>query len=79
MALGFHTRLISMESVQILDWEDDWTTRGIKESIYIRMLHLDLNAVRGRHHLCGIWDNFLEGSCDLRSQDGCMNICIDHR
>ena len=35
---------VSMENVQILDWEDDQTTRGIKESIYIRMLHLDLNT-----------------------------------
>ena len=36
----------------------------IKESIYIRMLHLDLNADGGRHHLPTIWDNLLEVSQD---------------
>ena len=49
---------IAMESVQILDWEEDWTTRGIKESIYIRMPHLDLNAGSRRHPLSLIWDKF---------------------
>ena len=58
-----------MESVQILDWEDDRTNRGIKESIYIRTLHPDLNTDGGSHHLPLIWNNLLEGSCDLRSQD----------
>ena len=60
---------VSMESVQILDWEDGWTTKGIKESIYIRMLHPELNADGGIHYLPPIWDNLLEGSCDLRSKN----------
>ena len=43
--------------------------RRIKESIYIRMLHPDLNVNRGRHHLPPIWENLLEVSYDFRSQD----------
>ena len=60
---------VSMGSVKILNSEDDWTARGIKGSIYIRMLHSDLNANGGRHHLPHIWNNLLEFSCDLMSQD----------
>ena len=60
---------VSMTRVHILNQEDDQTTTGIKASIYIRMLHLDLNADGGRHHLPPIWDKLLEVSCDFRSQD----------
>ena len=49
-----------MENVQILDWEDDRTTRGI----YIRKLHPDLNADGRRQH----WENLLEVSCDQPAQ-----------
>ena len=58
-----------MESVQILDWEDDWTTRAMKESIYIRMHYPDINADGGKHHLPPIWDNLLNVSCDVRPHD----------
>ena len=63
---GRPCRQVSMDSVHILDFEDDWTTGGIKESIYIRMLHLDLNVGGGRHDLPLIWDNLLEVSYAFR-------------
>ena len=40
----------------ILAVNPDQTTRGIKESIYTRMLHPNLNADGGRYHLPPIWD-----------------------
>ena len=59
----------AIESVQILNWKDDWITRGIRESIYIRMLHPNLNADGRRHHLPPILDNLLEVSCNIWSQE----------
>ena len=35
---------VAMVSVQIINWEDNQTTRGIKDSIYTRMIHTDVNA-----------------------------------
>ena len=43
-----------MESVWILDQENYWTTKGIKESIYIRRRHSDFSADGARHHLTPI-------------------------
>ena len=50
---------VSKESVQILNWEDDKTTRGIKESTYNQNAPPD-PADGGIHHLPSIWDNLLE-------------------
>ena len=63
--MGDHT---AMERVQLPYRKDDQTTSGIKESIYIRMLHLDHNVDRRRLHLPPIWDNLLDVSCDLKAQ-----------
>ena len=49
---------VSMERVQILNWKDDQTTGGIKEFLYIIMLHPDLSANGARLHL--LRDNPLE-------------------
>ena len=42
---------------------------GIKESIYIRMHHPELNTNGGRPHQLTIWNNLWKVSCDLRSPD----------
>ena len=47
---------VSLDKIKILDRDDDWLKRGIKESIYIRALKPDLNRDGGRHHLPSVWD-----------------------
>ena len=46
---------VSLEKIKILDHDDDWLRRGIKESIYIRALKPDLKRDGGRHHLHGTY------------------------
>ena len=41
----------------------------IRECIYIRMHHLDLNVNGGRHHLPLIWDNLIGVYCVFGSHD----------
>ena len=55
---------ISLESVSILDRDDDWLRRGIKEAMYIRGLKPDINVRPGRFKLAHTWDALIE-SCDL--------------
>ena len=45
--------------VEVLDHEDRWIERGIKEAIYIRVHRPDLNRDTGRYLLPYIWDNLL--------------------
>lgn len=45
--------------VEVLDHEDRWIERGIKEAIYIRVHRPDLNRDTGRYLLPHIWDNLL--------------------
>ena len=59
---------VSMDNIKILDREQAWFPRGVKESLYIRMLRPDLNRDGGRHQLPHLWDDLL-GSHDLRSCD----------
>ena len=55
---------VSLDNIQILDRDEDWLRRGIKEAIYIRALKPDLNRDGGRHQLPTIWDVTLQ-SCDV--------------
>ena len=55
---------VSLQNIKILDREEDWHRRGIKESIYIRALKPDLNRDGGRHHLPSVWDVPIK-LCDL--------------
>ena len=62
---------VSLNKIRTLDREEDWFKCGVKESIYIRALKLDLNRDGGRHHLPAVWDVPLK-LCDLgepRSHD----------
>ena len=61
---------VSLDSLRILDHKADEDRRGIRESVYIRMLHLDLNKDRDHHKLAHIWNSIFHASSDLRSQDG---------
>ena len=45
--------------VEVLDREDRWIERGIKEAIYIRVHRPDLSRDTGRYLLPHIWDNLL--------------------
>jgi hypothetical protein len=47
---------VSLDSITILDQEQQWFERGVKEVAYIRLYHPNL-------HLAHIWDNIL-ASCD---------------
>jgi hypothetical protein len=50
---------IKEADISILDQEQDWFKRGIKESIYIRLHKPTLNKDGGRHNLDPIWDSLL--------------------
>ena len=39
------------ELAKVLDKEDNWFRRGVKEAINIKRTNSDLNRDRGRHHL----------------------------
>ena len=61
---------ISPESISILDRDDDWLRRGIKEAIYIRGLKPDINVRPGRYNLSHTWDALI-GSCNLAAAKSC--------
>ena len=50
---------ISMDTVEVLDRDDDWQRRGVREAIYIRVNKPDLNRDQGRYQLPHSWDNLL--------------------
>ena len=54
--------------VEVLDHEDRWIERGIKEAIYIRVHRPDLNRDTGRYLLPHIWDNLLRSRV-VKSRD----------
>jgi hypothetical protein len=49
-------------SITILDREEDWHARGIKESIHIRALNPSLNADQGRHKLPHCYNNIIQNT-----------------
>ena len=53
---------------EVLDHEDRWIERGIKEAIYIRVHRPDLNRDTRRYLLPHIWDNLLR-SLVAKSRD----------
>ena len=53
---------VTMDSVQILDREERWFERGVKEAIHIRVNQPDLNRDGGRFQLPHVWDGLLQSS-----------------
>jgi hypothetical protein len=49
-------------SITILDKDDKWRPRGIRESIHIRALSPTLNADQGRHKLPHCYDNIIRNA-----------------
>ena len=45
---------------KILDYEDNWWRRGIKEAIHIKQHEPTLNDDGGRFHLHPVWDLVLK-------------------
>ena len=50
---------IDWEGVRILDREDNWYRRGVREAIHIRRTGSDLNRDRGRHDLPVVYNKLL--------------------
>ncbi|XP_066270838.1 uncharacterized protein [Branchiostoma lanceolatum] len=50
---------VSLDKVRILDTEQDYFVRGLKEAIYIRALQPSLNRDSGRYKLPGTFDQLL--------------------
>ena len=50
---------IDWDGVRILDREEDWFRRGVREAIHIRRLGSDLNRDRGRHDLPVVYNKLL--------------------
>ncbi|XP_071491393.1 uncharacterized protein [Diadema antillarum] len=54
---SFHD--IDWDGVKVLDREDNWYKRGVKEAINIRRTKSDLNKDQGRHHLPRTYDHLI--------------------
>ena len=54
---GHHFR---REDVSVLDHEQDWVRRGIKEAIYIRALNPAINIDSGHHTLSNHFDKIIK-------------------
>ena len=50
---------IDWDGVRILDREEDWYRRGVREAIHIRRSGSDLNRDRGRHDLPVVYNRLL--------------------
>ena len=50
---------VSLVNAKILDREDDWFARGVREAIHIRTHHASLNKDGGRYQLPHIWDSLI--------------------
>ena len=64
---GRQKRQVSLDSVRILDCKAVDDSRGVRECVYICMLHPDLNKGRGHHQLHHIWDSILHAASNLWS------------
>ena len=53
---------VTLDKVRILDTEQDYFVRGVKEAIYIRANRPSLNRDGGRFRLCGAFDALLTSS-----------------
>ena len=53
------SHLVSLANAKILDREDDWFARGVREAIHIRAHHPSLNKDGGRYQLPHIWDSLI--------------------
>ena len=50
---------VSLANAMILDREDDWFARGVREAIHIRAYHPSLNKDGGRYQLPHIWASLI--------------------
>ena len=50
---------VDWDKVQVLDREDDWYRRGVREAIHIHRRGSDLNRDRGRHYLPPAYHNLI--------------------
>ena len=60
---------VDLESFEILEREQDWRRRGIREAIWVKQLRPKLNKSGGlRHTLSPLWDRPLgvKGPLDLK-------------
>ena len=63
---------VNVKNIRILEKEDNWFRRGIKEAIYIRANNSSLNRDQGRHHLPAVYNRTIRShvtpvSCDHKS------------
>ena len=48
---------VTLEDLSVLDRDDDWFRRGVREAVYARVHNPSLNKIRGlRHKLSHLWD-----------------------
>ena len=50
---------VKMNSMSDLTTETRWFKRGVKEAIYIKAMHPNLNRDGGRYSLPPVWDNII--------------------
>ena len=50
---------VKMDNTAILTTEARWFERGVKEAIYIKAMHPNLNRDGGRFNLPPVWDNII--------------------
>ena len=51
---------VDFSNIKVLDRDQNWLERGIREAIYIRALKPTLNRHKGRYTLPAVWDQVLK-------------------
>ena len=61
---------IDWDNVSVLDRENDWFRRGVREAIHIKRTNYTLNKDQGRHNLPSCYDKVILSSCDRTATSG---------
>ena len=74
--VGAHMRewnhTFEKDTIKIIDKEQKWFQRGVKEAIHIAANVPTLNQDQGRHTLPSVYSSLVQ-SCTLSSSHGCVN------
>jgi len=58
--LQFNQHTLDNTNIKVLDRDNNWRKRGIREAIQIRTRTTELNRDEGRHRLSHAWDDILQ-------------------
>ena len=70
--------IMDWDSAKIVQREENWFVRGVKESIWIRKTPDNINRDEGRHILPHLYDDLLLPGCYNDCHNDCYNDCNNH-